>query len=88
MANTRLLANGRFTLPKSVRDAKAWKAGTEFIVEATKEGVLLRPVKPFLPTRIEDVMGCLKYTGKPKTIAEMDQAIIDEIRLRHARGEY
>ena len=88
METTRLSTKGQLILPKSVRDAKAWKAGMEFTVEATKEGVLLRPAKLFKPTRIEDVAGCLHYTGKPKTLAEMDQGIIDEVKRRHARGRY
>jgi hypothetical protein len=34
----------------------------------------------FPPTRIEDVAGCLAYSGPTKTIAEMNEAV-----LRHAR---
>ena len=88
METTRLSTKGQLILPKSVRDAKAWKAGMEFTVEATKEGVLLRPKRLFKPTRVEDVFGCLQYTGKPKTLAEMDQGIVDEVKRRHARGRY
>jgi len=29
-----------------------------------------------------------KYKGKPKTIAEMDEAIAIGVRDRHARGRY
>jgi hypothetical protein len=71
-----------------LRDAKHWSPGTEFTVEVVREGVLLRPVKPFPPTKIEDVYGCLKYTGRPKTIEEMDEGIAREVAARHARGRY
>ena len=89
METTRLSTKGQLILPKSLRDAKGWTAGTEFTVEETREGVLLRPAKPFPgKAKLEDVFGCLKYTGKAKTIAEMDQGIVDEVKRRHARGRY
>ncbi|MEP7352175.1 MAG: AbrB/MazE/SpoVT family DNA-binding domain-containing protein [Acidobacteriota bacterium] len=88
METTRLSTKGQLILPKSVRDAKGWGAGTEFTVEETREGVLLRPAGRFPRTKLEDVVGILKYTGKPKTLAEMDQAITDEVKRRHARGRY
>lgn len=43
---------------------------------------------PFPETRIEDVAGCLKYTGKPKTIEEMNEAITLAVIDRHKRGRY
>jgi hypothetical protein len=60
----------------------------EFTVEETKEGLLLRPAKPFPPSKLEDVIGSLKYTGKAKTIAEMDEGVRKAILERHARGRY
>ena len=88
MEKTRLSSKGQLILPKSLRDAKHWSPGTEFTVEVVREGVLLRPVKPFPPTKIEDVSGFLKYSGPAKTIEEMDQAITDEVKRRRARGRY
>ncbi len=41
-----------------------------------------------IPTRLEDVVGCLKYTGKPKTISQMNQGIVLQIKKRHASGRY
>ncbi|MCX7013332.1 MAG: hypothetical protein NTW86_12390 [Candidatus Sumerlaeota bacterium] len=29
----------------------------------------------FPPTRLEDVAGCLRYAGPPKTLKDMDEAI-------------
>ena len=75
-------------LPKSVRDGHRWEAGTEFDVEDRGDGVFLRPIKALAPTRLEDVFGCLRYTGKPKSIAEMDAAIDEEVRRRRDRGRY
>ncbi len=88
METTRLSSKGQVILPKSIRDAHRWQPGTEFVVEETTEGILLRPAKTFPPTRIEDVAGCLRYAGKPKTLAEMEAAIRTEVKARRARGRY
>ena len=54
----------------------------ELGVQVTIRGdvVVLRPIKPFPPTTIEDVYGCLKYDGPPLTIEEMDEAVAREAR--------
>lgn len=91
METTRLSSKGQVVLPLSVRRNRKWEAGTQLLVEETPEGVLLRPAKPFPPTTVEDVMGIAnsrKYKGKPKTLAEMDEAIAIGVRDRHARGRY
>lgn len=88
METTRLSTKGQIILPKSIRDARAWRAGTEFTVEETKEGVLLRPASPFPRTTLDQVIGCLKYKGKRKTLAQMDEAITREIKRRHDSGRY
>ena len=88
MPTTRISSKGQIVLPQSVREKRKWSAGTELIVEDTRDGVLLRPAKPFPPTKFEDVYGCLQYKGKPKSLEEMDEAIRQEVKARHARGRY
>jgi AbrB family looped-hinge helix DNA binding protein len=88
MDTTTLSSKGQVILPKAVRDAHRWRPGTEFTVESTPEGVLLRPVKPLTSTRVEEVAGYLRYKGKPRTINEMDLAISGELRVRRDRGRY
>jgi AbrB family looped-hinge helix DNA binding protein len=85
---TRLSSKGQVILPKSIRDANRWRPGMEFMVENTLDGVLLRPAKTFPPSRIEDVAGCLRYSGKPKTLSQMDAAIKAEVKARRGRGRY
>jgi len=82
METTKLSSKGQVVLPRAIRSAKAWHAGQELAVEVTPEGVLLRPLKPFAPTRLEDVVGCTGYKGPRKTIEEMDAAIASELRKR------
>jgi AbrB family looped-hinge helix DNA binding protein len=88
METTRLSTKGQVILPKSVRTSRAWMPGTRFAVEETAEGVLLRPLSRFPKTRLEDVAGCLKYTGRPKTISQMEQGIARHIRKLHDRGRH
>ncbi len=88
MDTTRVSSKGQVVLPQAVRERKKWRPGTRLVVEETKEGVLLRPEKPFPPTTFEEVEGILRYKGKPRTLAEMDEAIAIGVRDRHARGRY
>jgi len=57
-------------------------------VEAMEGGVFLRTLQPFPGTTIDRVFGCLKYKGKPRSVAEMDKAIAKETRRRRGRGRY
>lgn len=88
MQTTRLSSKGQVILPKSVRDAYNWEPGTEFSVEPVGDGVLLRPLKSVAHSRLEDVAGCLRVTGPARTIAEMDAAVVAELRRRRDRGRY
>ena len=73
-------------LPKSIRDSRAWGAGTEFTVEETKDGVLLRPARLFPPTDLASVAGSLRFRTKPKSVAQMHAAIASEVKRRHDSG--
>ena len=88
METTRLSSKGQVVLPKSVREARNWEAGTEFAVEEAGEGVLLRPLKRFAPASVEEVFGCLRYSGRPKSLRQMEKAIAKGVKSRHDRGRY
>lgn len=88
MEKTTLSSKGQVILPKIVRQVQDWAPGTEFSVEDVDEGVVLRPLKPFKPTKIEDAFGCLSYEGPAKTLVEMEEAISTEVRKRHESGRY
>ena len=85
METTKLSSKGQVILPAAIRKTNQWKAGVEFAVEDTGEGVLLRPLKPFAATTLDEVTGCAGYTGKAHTLEEMDKAVTAEIKARHAR---
>ena len=88
METTKLSSKGQVILPKSIRVAHNWDAGIEFAVEDTPDGVLLRPLKPFTPTRLKDVYGCASYKGKAKSLEELEAGIKAAVKDRHARGRY
>ncbi|MDE0057018.1 MAG: AbrB/MazE/SpoVT family DNA-binding domain-containing protein [Defluviicoccus sp.] len=83
---TTVSTEGQVTLPKAIRRALRWEAGMRLIVENTTEGVLLKPEPIFPETRPEDVYGCLAYDGPPRTLEEMDAAVLEEAARRY-RGE-
>jgi AbrB family looped-hinge helix DNA binding protein len=96
MERTRLSTKGQIILPKGIRTSRAWKPGTEFTVEETRDGVLLKPVRDEKPATLDEVAGYLgrvlaeqgRKPERPITIEEMDEAIAAEVRRRHARGRY
>jgi AbrB family looped-hinge helix DNA binding protein len=85
---TRLSTKGQIILPKSIRDSREWQAGTEFTVEETSDGVLLRPAGRFPAIALDEVVGCLRFKGAPKTPAQMRDAIGAQVMRRHGRGRY
>jgi AbrB family looped-hinge helix DNA binding protein len=79
---------GQVVLPRAIRQARHWGAGTRLCVEETVDGVLLTPAPVFAPTRPQDVFGSLLHKGGPKTLDEMEAGIAREARRRHARNRY
>ena len=75
MNKTRLSSKGQVIIPKSSRDSHHWEAGLELVVIDTPEGVLLKPVQPATPASLDELAGCLSYTGTVKTQEEMERAI-------------
>ena len=88
METTRMSSKGQIVLPKHIRASRDWGPGTEFSVEETQEGILLRPASRFPRTKLEDVAGCLRSERKPSTLAQMKAAIKTEVIRRHDRGRY
>ena len=72
---TKLSSKGQVIIPKPIRSSHHWAAGQELVVIDVGDGVLLKPKTPFQETKVDDVAACLAYSGKPKTLDEMDEAI-------------
>ena len=77
-ATTTVSTKGRVILPKAIREALRWKAGTRLAVESRGDAVLLKPVPVFAQTRPEDVFGSLSFDGPPKSVEEMGQGFTEE----------
>jgi len=85
---TVLSTKGQIVVPKAIRDSRGWNAGTKFTVEEIDDGFVVRPKPLRRRTTIDDVAGCLRYKGKPKTIAQMDAGIARAVKQRHDRSRY
>jgi AbrB family looped-hinge helix DNA binding protein len=72
---TRLSSKGQIIIPQGIREAHHWKAGLEFNVIDTEQGILLTPRLPFKATSIKEIRGCVNYKGKKKTLREMEEGI-------------
>lgn len=72
---THLSDAGEIVIPKSIRDAHHWEVGQEFLVIETEDGILLKPNKVFPRTSLDQVAGCLRYTGEPKSLEDFEEAI-------------
>lgn len=81
---TTLSTKGQVILPKPIRRALRWGAGTRLVVENTSDGVLLKPEPSFAETRAEEVFGSLAHDGPPKTVQEMNAGVLAEAKRRHA----
>lgn len=51
------------------------ESSQEFIIIDMGDGILLKPKKIFPKTKLDDVAGCLRYQGKPKTLEDINNAI-------------
>lgn len=85
---TRLSTKGQIILPKNIRASRAWRPGTEFTIEETDDGILLRPAARFPETELGNVAGCLRSKRKPKAATQTRIAIEREVMRRHDRGRY
>lgn len=75
MLTTRVSSKGQVIIPKEIRNRHHWEPGQELQAIDTDEGLLLKPLSPFPEMTLQDVASCLSYSGKPKTLADMEDAI-------------
>lgn len=81
-ASTIVSTKGQVILPKQIRDRRRWSPGTRLLVEETADGVLLRSAPDFQPALPNEIYGSLRIAGKPKSVEEMDEGILQEARRR------
>ncbi len=82
MLTTKLSSKGQVIIPKEIRSRHHWETGQDLLAIETEDGILLRPISPFTKTVLKDVASCLSYSGKAKTIEEMEESIQKGARER------
>ena len=83
METTKLSSKGQVVIPKSFRVAHHWEAGQELVVVDVGDGILFKPKSPFKETDINEVASSLKFTGKTRSLDDMDEAIRKGVRDQH-----
>jgi AbrB family looped-hinge helix DNA binding protein len=71
---------GQVIIPPEMRKTYHLEVGTEIILTDTGKGILIQPKPIFPPTTLNEVAGCLKFEGFPKTLEEMEAAISQGIQ--------
>ena len=83
METTKISSKGQVVIPKSLRVAHHWEAGQELVVVDVGDGILFKQKSPFEETTIDDVASSLKFTGKTRSLDDMDKAIRKGVRKQH-----
>ena len=84
-ATTRLSAKGQVVIPRRLRHARHWDAGTEFDVVETADGVLLRPRGFAKVATIDSIAGMLRHPGPPVSLEDMQRGIDAAMAERWSR---
>lgn len=74
-ATVTMSTKGQLVIPRELRERLGWREGTRLEIVSQAGGVVIRAVRAFPETKVEDLLGVLKYAGPPKTIEEMDAAL-------------
>jgi AbrB family looped-hinge helix DNA binding protein len=80
MATTSISSRGQVVIPMAVRKGHDWKPGTVLQVVDLGDAVLLRPVSLPRRTTLDELIGCLRFEGPPKTLDEMEAGIREGAR--------
>lgn len=89
MQTTLLSSKGQIIIPKAMRDARHWHAGTRLEVQETAEGLLLKPViasrKTPLAQGLASIRQRIAYQGPAVSIEDMNAAVLREASRRNPR---
>jgi AbrB family looped-hinge helix DNA binding protein len=66
---------GQVVILRELREHLGCGEGTRLEIVSQAGGVVIRPVRSSPETKVEDLLGLLKYAGPPKTIEAMNEAI-------------
>ena len=84
-------SKGQVIIPKTLRDAHRWHAGTRLQVVETADGILLKPLeaasKVALPAGLAAIRQRIAYKGGAVSIDDMNAAVLDEAARRNKPGK-
>jgi AbrB family looped-hinge helix DNA binding protein len=86
-ARAKMSSKGQIVVPKSLRDAHGWGAGTEFEFVESGKGVLVQPVQEFdprfPPITIEEFLASRIKIDRPfPTDEEIEETLLAEAARR------
>lgn len=76
MVTTRLSTKGQLIIPREIRNRLGWHPGMKLLIESQGDCVVIRPLKEVPESTFEELAGCTGYDGPPRTLEEMDEAIV------------
>lgn len=89
MQLTLLSSKGQVIIPKAMREARHWHAGTRLEVKDTADGLLLTPVQPqqkaALPEGLAIIRHRIAYKGPIRSVEDMTDAVLKEAQRRGSR---
>jgi AbrB family looped-hinge helix DNA binding protein len=74
-STTVLSQKGQVVIPKSLREDRGWLPGLRLVVEATPDGLSLRPLDAKRSEAASSLLGCTGYRGPRRSLADMEAAI-------------
>ena len=66
METVKVSSKGQIVIPKALREAGHIRTGTELVISAVADGLMLTPAKGIAPTRVADGLGMLARPGRRK----------------------
>ena len=66
METVKVSSKGQIVIPKALREARHIQAGTELVISALADGLLLTPAPRIKPTKVAVGLGMLAKPGRKK----------------------
>jgi len=66
METVKVSSKGQIVIPKALREAGHIRTGTELMIFATTDGLMLAPARRTKPTKVADGLGMLAKPGRKK----------------------
>jgi len=89
MQSTLLSSKGQVIIPKAMREARHWHAGTRLEVKDTADGLLLTPVQPRQKAPLAQGLAAIRnriaYSGPIRSVEDMADAVVKEAQRRGSR---